>query len=85
MFMLGNTDLMSFSGDKLFLGHVSILWFDIFRNQTHNNQPTNALLFFKDIIYYSLLRYVSIPPGITIRDSCESLNYTTQTYNISTC
>jgi hypothetical protein len=73
---------------------MPLLWFyaiwkygPVFLDQTII-KPTKLTLIILDIIYYNictLIQYVSIPPGIIIRDLCKSMNYTNGTNNICTC
>lgn len=57
-------------------------------NQT-KQCPTNALLLLFQILYITVsVSWSSIflsPPGILVRDSCESINYTNKTNKVSTC
>jgi hypothetical protein len=50
------------------------------------NQQTHSYYFVSDIIYQNLcelVQHVSTPPGIVIRDFCESTDDTNKTNNIT--
>jgi hypothetical protein len=63
----------------------SVGWYEISEHAIL--KPTKCTLIILDVIYYNIrriIKHVSIPSGIIIRDSCKSMNYTNRTNDICT-